>query len=171
MLPELIAQFEDYFLRISVLKTNPHIKSFVDKLVELEKTIKTVVDQVNEWAAFQRNFIYLYGIFSLEEMRKSMPSESGLFRNIKTIFVKATQEFKEYKEVHRITSKDNFLNVLVKGNADCEIIRKSLVSFLEKKRGKFPRLFFLSNEELIDIFGKGSNLVQHMVDSDNHAFV
>lgn len=78
-LPELIAQFEDYFLRIGVLKTNPNIKNFVDKLVELEKIIKMVVDQINEWADFQRNFIYLFGIFNLAEMRKSMPTESKLF--------------------------------------------------------------------------------------------
>jgi hypothetical protein len=43
----------------------------------------------------------------------------------------------------------------MKNNQDCEIIRSGLTDYLEKKRGKFPRLFFLSNEELIDIFGKG----------------
>jgi len=43
-LVELIGQFEDYFLRIGVLKTNPNIKNFVDKLVEIERIIKMVVD-------------------------------------------------------------------------------------------------------------------------------
>jgi hypothetical protein len=36
------------------------------------------------------------------------------------------------------------------------MIRSGLGGFLERKRGKFPRLFFLSNEELVDIFGKGN---------------
>jgi hypothetical protein len=44
----------------------------------------------------------------------------------------------------------------MKCNGDCEHIRGGLMEFLERKRGKFPRLFFLSNEELIDIFGKGN---------------
>ena len=30
-LPELIAMFEEFFLRASVLKTNPHIRSFWDR--------------------------------------------------------------------------------------------------------------------------------------------
>jgi len=67
-LPELISLFEEFFLRISVLKTNPNIKNFFEKLLEIEKIIKAVVELVNEWADFQRNFIYLNSIFVLEEI-------------------------------------------------------------------------------------------------------
>ena len=109
----------------------------------------------------------MFGIFGLAEMRRSMPTEAKLFAQIKAIFDQAILSFKESPQVFKITSKDNFLTVLVKGNQDCEVIRKSLAGFLEKKRGKFPRLFFLSNEELIDIFGKGSSLVASMVGGEN----
>lgn len=71
--------FEEFFLRASVLKTNPHIRNFLDKLIEIEKIIKNVVELVNEWAIFQRNFIYLNSIFCLEEIAKSLPGESKIF--------------------------------------------------------------------------------------------
>lgn len=54
---------------------------------------------------------------------------------------------------------------------ECEIIRNGLISFLERKRGKFPRLFFLSNEELVEIFGKGVLLIEEMLDGDNQGFI
>jgi hypothetical protein len=44
--------FEDFFLRVSVLKTNPNIKNFFDKLLEVERIIKSVVELVSEWADF-----------------------------------------------------------------------------------------------------------------------
>ena len=31
---------------------------------------------------------------------------------------------------------------------------KEIVEFLETKRDKFPRLYFLSNDELVDLYGK-----------------
>jgi hypothetical protein len=51
-LPELIITFEEYLLRASVLKTNPHITTFLIKLLDIEKIIKNVVELINEWALF-----------------------------------------------------------------------------------------------------------------------
>ena len=78
-LPELIIMFEEFFLRASVLKTNPHIKNFYEKLLDIEKIIKNVVELINEWSLYQRNFIYLNAIFCLDEIAKSLPAEAKFF--------------------------------------------------------------------------------------------
>jgi len=63
------------------------------------------------------------------------------------------------------------LSQLVRSNQDCEGIKQGLRSFLEDKRGKFPRLYFLSNEELIDIFGRGCELVPSMISGECMGFI
>lgn len=73
--------------------------------------------------------------------------------------------------MHRIYFRENFLAMLMKNNAECDHIRSGLMTFLEKKRGKFPRLFFLSNEELIDIFGKGPMLVDFLLEDESKSFI
>lgn len=45
------------------------------------------------------------------------------------------------------------------------------MDYLEKKRGQFARLFFLSNEELIDIFGKGADLIESMLEEGSKGFI
>ena len=57
--------------------------------------------------------------------------------------------------------------MLMKNNMECDTIRHGLIGFLEKKRGRFARLFFLSNEELVEIFGKGVELIEEMLEGDN----
>jgi len=78
--------FEEFSLRVSVLKTNPHIRTFYEKLLEIEKIIKSVVELVGEWTLFQRHFIYLNGIFVLEEIAKSLPTESKFFLQVQTLY-------------------------------------------------------------------------------------
>ena len=41
--------------------------------------IKNVVELINAWAEFQRNFIYLNSIFCLEEIQKALPDENKFF--------------------------------------------------------------------------------------------
>jgi hypothetical protein len=41
--------------------------------------------------------------------------------------------------------------------ANFEMIQKSLIQFLDSKRGKFARFFFLPNEDLLEIIGMGKN--------------
>jgi len=165
-LPELTALFEEFYLRAGVLKTNPHIRNFLEKLLELEKTIKSVVELVNEWAAFQRNFIYLNGVFVLEEIAKALPAEAKYFLQVQALYTATTQAFQLAPQVYRISQRENFLTILVKNNQECEAIRAGLTGLLERKRGKFPRLFFLSSEELIDIFGQGPDLVESLADGE-----
>ena len=92
-LPELISLFEEYHLRAGVLKTNPHIRNFLEKLLELEKTIKSVVELLNEWAAFQSNFVYLSGVFVLEEITKALPAEAKFFQQVQALYTATTLGF------------------------------------------------------------------------------
>lgn len=60
---------------------------------------------------------------------------------------------------------------LVKANGDADTARKELTEFLVKKRASFPRLFFLSNEELIDIFGRSDDLIDMLMEGQQLTFL
>jgi len=47
----------------------------------------------------------------------------------------------------------NFLQLLQELNAKFEYINKQMNQFLEAKRGQFPRFYFLSNDDLLEIIG------------------
>ena len=50
-------------------------------------------------------------------------------------------------------------------------MRAGLAVFLSMKRDTFPRLYFISNEELIDIFGRADEIIDNLVQGRSQAFL
>jgi len=55
-----------------------------------------------------------------------------------------------------VNEKD-FLKILTEMNRGLESIQKELRSFLDSKRGSFPRFYFLSDVDLLEIIGQGKD--------------
>ena len=65
------------------------MKNFYDKLTEIEKIVRVVTDIINEWIMFQKNWLFLNGIFSRATIGESLSIELKLFTNI-TVFFRNT---------------------------------------------------------------------------------
>ena len=66
---------------------------------------------------------------------------------------------KLYKDPNakRGTHSDNLLGTLTSMNGTLEAIQRSLDMYLETKRQFFPRFYFLSNDDLLEILGQSKN--------------
>ena len=85
-LSDVLFAFEEFNLRVSVLKTNPHMKNFYDKLQEIDKISRIVSDIITEFNLFQKSWLFLNGIFSRSSLSEQLNTEKKLFNNISTFY-------------------------------------------------------------------------------------
>jgi len=150
------------------LQFSPFKAHFAERLDEWEKQLNLMAEIIEQWLECQRSWRYLEPIFSAEDIITQLPKYWKLFdkvdRTWRKIMANAFQkpvalEFCAVKEGQAI-----FQN-LVDANKTLEIVQRGLNDYLAEKRQAFPRFYFLSDEELLEILSQSKdprNIDRHL---------
>lgn len=60
----------------------------------------------------------------------------------------------QIRNVLKVCATEGLLQKLKDGNENLDIIQKELNNYLERKRERFARFYFLSNDELLEILSR-----------------
>jgi dynein heavy chain len=154
---------EDNQVTLSTMKASKFFKAFETQVDRWEKNLSLVVEVIEVLLQVQKQWMYLENIFvGTEDIRKQLPKESAMFDNVNQKFKVTMNQILKNKNVLSVSQTPNLLEELLEMNLGLEKIQKSLDMYLETKRQSFPRFYFLSNDDLLEILGqaKDPNSVQ-----------
>jgi dynein heavy chain len=83
-----------------------------------------------------------------------MPEEGRMFKQVDTNWREVMSATKNDPSVVAVGGDSKFLDKMVQSNGLLDKIMKGLNAYLEKKRLYFPRFFFLSNDEMLEILSE-----------------
>lgn len=90
----------------------------------------------------------------------SCPYSSLCFAGVSQVhatFVKSMAKLNELRNVITACSEPGMLDVFNGMDTVLEKIQKSLENYLESKRQQFPRFYFLSSDDLLEILGQAKD--------------
>jgi dynein heavy chain len=102
----------------------------------------------------QAAWLYLEPIFSSDDISKQLPTESSMFKVVNGVWIESMAATAREPAVLAVAARPGLLASLTDACEKLEIIERGLSDYLETKRLAFPRFYFLSNDELLEILAE-----------------
>ncbi|KAM4581026.1 dynein axonemal heavy chain 11 [Odontesthes bonariensis] len=153
---ELIEKLEDHQVQLQSVFLSKHVDHFLFQAVELQNQL-TVADTVlMVWMEVQRTWAYLESIFKgCDDICQQLPADTHRFQAIDAEFQELMLDSAKTKNVIEATNKTHLFEKLEDLQKRLALCEKALAEYLETKRIAFPRFYFISSTDLLDILSKG----------------
>ncbi|TKA59707.1 Dynein heavy chain, cytoplasmic, partial [Cryomyces minteri] len=155
---ELFAKCSENLNSLQAMRHSPYYKEFEEEASSWEEKLNRVHVLFDVWIDVQRQWVYLEGVFTGNaDIRHLLPTESARFNNINAEF------FTVMKKVYKSPFVLDVLGIVeVQKSLErlaelLKKIQKALGEYLEKERVTFPRFYFVSDEDLLEIIGNSND--------------
>ncbi|CAF0769681.1 unnamed protein product [Adineta ricciae] len=149
---EIIQCIEEHIAEISTVKSTRHVKPFQNDIDYWETSIAQISELCDGLFDVQRQWLYMEGIFTSDDVQRQLPRETADFKHVNMIWQdEIIRKIRENPNALYVATKFNFFDKIQKLLKYLENIQKKMEDYLETKRSVFPRFYFISNEELVEI--------------------
>ncbi|XP_060048420.1 dynein axonemal heavy chain 14 isoform X2 [Erinaceus europaeus] len=154
---DILVQLEESQIILAIVKGSSYLGPIKELVREWDQNLTLFSCTLEEWMKCQRNWLHLEPAFQSSEIQRQLPVEAKLFSYVISMWKDIMSKIQNKLNVLWIALSAGFLEILQNCNAYLEYIKKSLEDYLETKRMIFPRFYFLSNAELLDILANSRN--------------
>jgi len=150
-------ELEEAQMNLQAMLTMRHVGPFRERAQELLQLLSETSDTLERWLKVQMMWCSLESVFTGGDIAKQMPMEAKKFAKIDKEWAKIMAKAYDTQIVTEASANEILRAALPVMYTELEKCQKSLEGYLEQKRNKFPRFYFVSNPGLLIILSQGSD--------------
>jgi len=150
---QLFTKLSDQQSLVASLKESPYFGPFADTAMQFATKLALLDECLHTLNQIQRKWVYLEPIFA----RGALPSEQARFRRIDTEFRGLMHDVHQNPNIMALAAVPNLRDTINVQMEQLERCTRALNDFLEAKRARFPRFYFLGDDDLLEILGQSQN--------------
>ena len=144
-------------LTVQGMLASRFVKIFEAEVQDWQQHLANISDVFMMLGEIQRTWSYLEPLFiGSEEVKRELPEDAKRFEGIDMNVKRELSTCWEIRNVNDACNQDKLLKRLESIQSQLEICKKSLSDFLDGRRRQFPRYYFTSEADLLDILSNGS---------------
>ncbi|SCU96260.1 LAFA_0G05292g1_1 [Lachancea sp. 'fantastica'] len=141
------------------MKSSAHYKHFDHLCENWERKLNSLASIFKDWSEAQRLWLYLQAALSTRQ-NSILRSEWSKFEGLSSDFAFLISRVFETNVASDVLIVRDFHKLLQSILESLRKIMDSLDKYLDTQRKHFPRLYFLGNEDLLQLMGASQNLEQ-----------
>lgn len=153
----VMEELEEAQMNLQGMLTMRHVTPFRERAQETLQLLSETSDTLERWLKVQMMWCSLESVFTGGDIAKQMPMEAKKFAKIDKEWAKIMGKAYETQLVTEVCANEVLRSSLPVMYTELEKCQKSLEGYLEQKRNKFPRFYFVSNPSLLVILSQGSD--------------
>ncbi|KAH8862654.1 Dynein heavy chain 6, axonemal [Schistosoma japonicum] len=154
---EIQQLWDDSNINISTIASSRHVGPIKSRIDEWQILLELFGKTLDEWMQCQRSWLYLESIFSAPDIQRQLPSEAKSFMAVDKSYKDVMRKVQKVPLAMRAATQPGLFDTFRNNNQLLDQIQKCLEAYLESKRQVFPRFYFLSNDELLEILAQTRN--------------
>lgn len=156
---QVIEDLEESQLSCQSMLSMRYVTPFREELVGILAQLSETGETLELWVKVQTLWMSLESVFMGGDIARQMPQDAKKFAKIDKDFHRVMDRAQDsFGNVLQSCSNDLLKNTLPNLYTELERCQKSLEGYLEQKRSRFPRFYFVSNPVLLQILSQGSDV-------------
>jgi len=152
---DIISLLDDHIVKTQTMRGSMFIGAIEDDAKAWEQQLKYAQHLIEEWLNCQKTWMYLEPIFSSEDIMRQLPTEARRFQGVDRLWrTVMTDTEQDPVFINQAALDKKLVENFKLANEKLDKIQKGLNDYLEVKRLYFPRFFFLSPDQLIEILSQ-----------------
>ncbi|XP_015429803.1 PREDICTED: dynein heavy chain 6, axonemal, partial [Dufourea novaeangliae] len=156
-LEEVQTAMDESNINLQTINASRHVGPIRPLVEEWVQKLDLFVDTLEAWQYLQQQWMYLEAIFSAPDIQRQLPMEAKLFIEVDKFWKDLMRRTFKFPLAMPACIQPGLLEQLEENNRHLDEVMKCLEAYLETKRVAFPRFFFLSNDELLEILAQTKN--------------
>ena len=150
---DIVTLIDDHLVKTQAMRSSPHVTHIKRRVLEWERKLQKTQNLLDAWLTLQTGWIQLSPIFTSDDIMTQLPAHARAFSKVDALWRSSMSSINAEPRVMDV-SDSGYYTAFKNAIAQVDEVQKGLSEYLESKRVAFPRFFFLSDGELIQILSE-----------------